>query len=65
LSTLDRRVSTTMAVGGTVAEAAAQRLGGERPSRSRAFIAASVAAVGAGVLVYRLLRSRDSVDEPE
>jgi hypothetical protein len=34
-----------------------QRAGGERPSRTRSLVAAAVAAVAAGVLVYRVLRS--------
>jgi hypothetical protein len=41
----------------TVTEAVAQRVAGGRPSRSRALFAAAVAAAGAGVLTYRLLRS--------
>jgi hypothetical protein len=45
-------------VTGTVAEAAAERLAGGRPSRTRALTAAAVAAVAAGTIVYRLLRSR-------
>ena len=44
------------------AEAAAERLGGERPSRLRALVAAGVAAAAAGVLVYKLLRSGGSRD---
>jgi hypothetical protein len=36
-----------------------KRLGGARPSRLQAFGAAAVAGVGAGVLVYRVLRSGD------
>jgi hypothetical protein len=39
------------------AEAAAERLAGERPSRPRAFLAACAAAAAAGVVVYKLLRS--------
>jgi hypothetical protein len=38
-------------------QTAAKRLAGERPSRTRAFLAAVVAAAGAGVLTYKLLRS--------
>jgi hypothetical protein len=34
-----------------------QRADGERPSRTRSFLAATFAAVTAGVLTYRLLRS--------
>jgi hypothetical protein len=40
-----------------VADAAAQRVAGERPSRPRAFFAAAVAAGATGVLVYKVLRS--------
>jgi hypothetical protein len=39
------------------AEAAVERLGGGRPSRVRALLAATVAAAAAGVLTYKLLRS--------
>jgi hypothetical protein len=47
-------------------ETAAKRLAGERPSRTRAFLAASVVAVGAGVLTYKLLRSGgDDADGPD
>lgn len=42
---------------GLIAETAVKRLAGERPSTSRALLAASAAALGAGVAVYRLLRS--------
>ena len=41
------------------AEAAAGRLAGEQHSRPRALLAACVAAVAAGVVVYKLLRSGD------
>jgi hypothetical protein len=41
------------------AEAAAERLAGQRPSRSRALLAACAAAAAAGVVVYKLLRSGD------
>jgi hypothetical protein len=41
----------------TAAETAAGRLAGERPSRPKALLTACVAGLGAGVLVYRLLRS--------
>jgi hypothetical protein len=44
-------------VSSAVEEAAAQRLAGEKPSRTRSFVAAAAAAVAAGTLVYRLLRS--------
>lgn len=40
-----------------VTDAAAQRLAGEQPSRPRAFVAAVVTGVAAGVIVYKLLRS--------
>jgi hypothetical protein len=38
------------------AETAGRRLAGERPSRTRAVIAAGVVGVGAAVLTYKLLR---------
>jgi hypothetical protein len=41
----------------TLSEAAAERAAGGQPSRPRAFVAAAVAAVAAGVLVYKVLRS--------
>jgi hypothetical protein len=43
----------------TTAETVAQRLAGRRPSRTRALFVAGAAAVGTGVLVYKLLRSDD------
>jgi len=42
-----------------VFKAAAQRVAGERPSRTRAFFAALVTAGATGVFVYRILRSGD------
>lgn len=39
------------------ARTAADRLAGERPSRTKALLTASVAAVAAGVIVYKLLRN--------
>jgi hypothetical protein len=39
------------------ADAAGRRLAGERVSRGRAFVVAVIAGAGAGVLVYKLLRS--------
>jgi hypothetical protein len=44
-------------VGGAVGETVGTRLSGQRVSRTRAFFVAAVAAAGAGVLVYRVLRS--------
>jgi hypothetical protein len=44
-------------VSSVLTETAAERLAGDQPSRPRAFVAAAAAAVAAGVLVYRLLRS--------
>jgi hypothetical protein len=44
------------------AEAAVERLAGGRPSRTRALFAAGFAAVAAGTLVYKLLRSGDGDD---
>jgi hypothetical protein len=41
------------------ADAAAERIGGGRPSRMRALLTATVAAAATGVLVYKLLRSGD------
>jgi hypothetical protein len=40
-----------------VTEAVTQRLAGDRPSRTRAFYTACAAAVAAGTLTYKLLRS--------
>jgi hypothetical protein len=40
-----------------VTDAVAQRLAGEQPSRTHAFYAAFAAAVAAGTLVYKALRS--------
>ena len=45
------------------AEAAARRIAGERVSRPRALLAACVAAAGAGVVVYKLLRSGEQQGE--
>jgi hypothetical protein len=42
----------------SVAATAGRRLAGESASRPRALLAASVVAPGAGVAVYRLLRTR-------
>jgi hypothetical protein len=48
----------------TLAEAAVERLSGERPGRWRAIVAAIAAGVAVAVLVYRLLRSKpDGEDE--
>ncbi len=47
-----------MGVSSLVTEAAVQRLAGEQPSRTRAALTAAAAAVVAGTLVYKLLRSR-------
>ena len=41
----------------TVAETAASRLAGERPSRVRALAAAAFVGVGAAVVTYKLLRA--------
>jgi hypothetical protein len=41
----------------TVAETAAARAAGERPTRRRALLTAAVVAIGAGVVTYRVLRS--------
>jgi hypothetical protein len=46
-----------MALEESVLRTAGRRLAGERASRPQAFLAASVAAVTAGIAVYRLLRS--------
>jgi Co/Zn/Cd efflux system component len=40
-----------------VAEAVGQRLAGKQASRPRALLVSSVAAIAAGTLVYKLLRS--------
>ena len=40
-----------------VTDAVAQRLAGEQPSRTRALLTAFAAAVAAGALVYKALRS--------
>jgi hypothetical protein len=42
-----------------IAKTAAKRAGGNRPSRTQAFVAASATAVTLGVLAYRILRSGD------
>ena len=49
------------------AKTAGKRLAGEQPSRTRAFLTASVVALTAGVLTYKLLRSSDDddVDGPD
>jgi hypothetical protein len=47
------------------AKAAGERLAGQRPSRVRAFLAATVAGFGTGVLVYRLLRSGEEPSEDQ
>jgi hypothetical protein len=41
----------------TVADTAAERLAGEQPSRTRAFLAAAFVGVGAAVVTYKLLRA--------
>jgi hypothetical protein len=46
-----------MTVKESLAETAGKRLAGESISRPRALLAASAAALGAGVVVYRLLRA--------
>jgi hypothetical protein len=46
-------------VAGTAAETVAERLAGRRPSRTRALVVAGGAALGTGMLVYKLLRSDD------
>jgi hypothetical protein len=43
----------------TIAGAAAERLMGHRPSRTRALMVAAVAAAAAGTVVYKLLRGTD------
>jgi hypothetical protein len=43
----------------TTAETVAKRLAGRRASRARALLLAGAAAVGTGMLVYKLLRSGD------
>jgi hypothetical protein len=48
---------------GVAAETAARRLAGEQPSRMRALLAASVAALGTGVVVYKLLRSGGNAED--
>jgi hypothetical protein len=47
---------------GLAAEAVGERLAGGRPSRGRAFVVAAGAALAAGVLVYRLLRSESTTE---
>ena len=46
-----------MALEGSVARTAAERLAGDRATRPRAFLAGSVAGITVGIAVYRLLRS--------
>jgi uncharacterized protein YjbJ (UPF0337 family) len=48
-----------------VTSTAARRLAGERASRPQAFLAASVAAVTAGVVVYRLLRTQSRAESAQ
>jgi hypothetical protein len=50
---------------GVVTQAAADRARGEPASRMRAFSAAVLVAVGAGVMTYRVLRSGEERDEQE
>jgi uncharacterized protein YjeT (DUF2065 family) len=50
-------------VAATTAETVAQRLAGRRPSRTRALRVAGAAAVGMGMLVYKLLRSDDQEEQ--
>jgi len=47
-------------VSAVVAEAAAERLAGQRQSRLRSLFVASVVAIAAGAATYKLLRSADS-----
>jgi hypothetical protein len=47
----------------TAAETVVERLAGRRPSRTRALLVAGAAAVGTGVLVYKLLRSDDQEEQ--
>jgi hypothetical protein len=50
----------------TATEAVVERLEGKRPSRLRALFVAGTAAVAAGVVVYKLLRSGgESSDQGE
>jgi hypothetical protein len=42
---------------GLLAETVAERAAGEQASRTRALLAATFVAVGAGVVTYKLLRS--------
>ncbi len=42
---------------GVAADAVAERLGGDRPSRGKALLTAGVAGIGAAMLTYKLLRS--------
>jgi hypothetical protein len=51
---------------GTVAEAVAERATGDRPSRFKSFLAASVVGVTAATMTYRLLRrAAESESEAE
>jgi hypothetical protein len=49
-----------VAIKEAVAGTAARRLAGEQASRTQAFLAATAAAVVAGVAVYRILRTGGS-----
>jgi hypothetical protein len=49
----------------TAAETVVERLEGRRPSRFRALFVAGAAAVGTGVLVYKLLRSGGDASDEE
>ena len=49
-----------MAIEESVTSTAARRLAGERASRPRALLAATAAAIAAGIAVYRLLRMQSA-----
>ena len=49
-----------MTIKGSLTQTAVRRLAGERATRPRALLTASVAALAAGIIVYRLLRAGNS-----
>jgi len=50
---------------GTVADAVTERVTGDRPSRFKSFLAASVVGFGAATLTYRLLRRGGESESPD
>jgi hypothetical protein len=46
-----------------VADTVGRRLGGERPSRTRALTVAAISGVAVGALVYKLLRAEGEAEQ--